>query len=66
MRGRKEYKNWFKLILGSWVLISPWVLGFSGITFAKWSNVVAGIVLVLLPLWEMFSDEKYPHNEERS
>lgn len=35
-------------IAGLWVLISPWVLAFSGIGSATWNNVIIGIVVALL------------------
>jgi hypothetical protein len=47
-------KHWIALILGFWVLISPWVLGASDITLIKWSNVVAGIIITLLSVWFIF------------
>ena len=46
--------RWIELVAGLWVIASPWILGFSGITLAKWSNVIAGVVIVLIPFWEIF------------
>ena len=46
--------RWTELVLGLWVLISPWVLGFSTISLAKWSSVLVGIILVLAAVWERF------------
>jgi hypothetical protein len=45
---------WIQLIVGIWILISPWLLGFSSISVAKWSNVAAGLILVLIALWSLF------------
>lgn len=49
--------NWIQLILGVWVLISPWVLGFAELTPALWSNVVAGAVVAIVALWALFGGE---------
>ncbi|KKU41613.1 MAG: hypothetical protein UX58_C0007G0054 [Candidatus Wolfebacteria bacterium GW2011_GWB2_46_69] len=49
-----NYLSWAKLILGVWVFVSPWVLGFSGYAFALWSNVIAGACIVVLTLWGLF------------
>lgn len=49
--------NWIQLILGVWVLISPWVLGFAALTPALWSNVVAGAVVAIVALWVLFGGE---------
>lgn len=46
--------QWVQLVIGTWVLVSPWILGFSGISIMKWSNVLAGVALVLLGAWRIF------------
>ncbi|RJP44086.1 hypothetical protein C4587_02395 [Candidatus Parcubacteria bacterium] len=64
--------NWALLALGCWVLISPWVLGFSSISIMKWSNVIAGIALVLINVWIIFgtrtegASSNEPADAERS
>jgi len=45
-------------IAGLWVIASPWVMGFSGLVLARWSNVFSGIVITLLSLWIWFGEEK--------
>ena len=49
-----NWLNWVKLVLGLWVAVSPWILGFSGITTALWSNVIAGALIVIFALWGLF------------
>ncbi len=46
--------NWLELFLGFWIVVSPWVLGFAGITLALWSNVIAGVLITIAALWELF------------
>jgi hypothetical protein len=46
-------KNWIPIVLGAWVLVSPWLLGFSDISLAKWSNVLCGLVLIIAGAWTM-------------
>ncbi len=48
-----------QLFLGLWLVISPWVLGFSSISIMKWSNVIVGTVIFLINLWAVF-DKKNP------
>ena len=52
--------NWIEFVLGIWILSSPWILGYWRITSALWSQVVAGVVLILLSLWRIVgvNDEK--------
>ena len=52
MEGVKEH--WTELIVGAFVLISPWLLGFSDITLARWGNVVCGLILILLNVWAIY------------
>src|SRR3954470_14305694 len=40
--------SWANVVLGVWLLISPFVLGFANTTVAMWSNVISGIVLGIL------------------
>ena len=49
-----KYSNWVQLVLGLWILVSPWILGFAGITTALWSNVIAGILVAIFAIWELF------------
>ena len=46
--------NWTQLIIGIWLIISPWILGFSSITLMKWGNIVVGLLLVLINIWTIF------------
>lgn len=42
--------NWVNVILGSWVVISPFVLGFSNLRAAMWNGVATGLAVLLLAL----------------
>lgn len=46
--------SWAQLILGIWVLVSPWVIGFADISAALWSNVIVGALVVIFALWQLF------------
>jgi hypothetical protein len=51
--------NWVQLILGIWIFVSPWVLNFSAIGAALWSNIIAGVLIGLSAFWElMITEEK--------
>ena len=43
--------SWVNVILGIWVLISPWVLGFHTFGRATTNNVVMGIIVIILAAW---------------
>jgi hypothetical protein len=46
--------SWVQLVLGLWVLVSPWVMGFADLTSALWSSVIAGALIVIFSLWQLF------------
>jgi hypothetical protein len=48
--------NWTGLAIGIIIIISPWVLGFSDISLAKWSNIIVGLALVLANAWIVFGE----------
>ncbi len=43
--------DWINIVLGAWVFISPWVLGFVGLAAIAWSAWIIGAVVVLLSAW---------------
>jgi hypothetical protein len=47
-------ERWTQLIIGAWVLVSPWLLGFSSISIMKWSNMLCGLALILINVWLMY------------
>jgi hypothetical protein len=49
--------NWAQLIFGIWIMASPWILGFSDITTALWSNAIFGILIVISALWQLFGSK---------
>jgi hypothetical protein len=38
-------------LLGAWLIVSPWVLGFSGSDVAVLTHVLAGIAAIVLAIW---------------
>lgn len=45
---RGFWLSWVMLLLGLWLIISPFVLGFGGLTRPMLSTLIAGIAVVLL------------------
>jgi len=56
----RKWQDWANLVLGLWLVLSPWILGFSGTSSATWNAVLLGLAVGLLsllrlqggPLWE--------------
>jgi len=43
----KRWQDWLALALGLWLLISPWLLGFSDVGVAAWNAVLVGVGIAL-------------------
>ena len=46
--------SWCNVVLGAWLIISPFVLGFSNAPVPAWHNIILGIVIGLLALSRAF------------
>jgi SPW repeat len=42
-----EWQEWFSGLLGVWVAIAPWFLGFVAASGAMWTHVLLGVVVIL-------------------
>jgi len=42
------WEEWTDVVLGAWLALSPWVLGFASLTALTWNAVIMGIVAVIL------------------
>jgi hypothetical protein len=48
-----EWEEWVNVILGAWVLVSPWIMGFAQNGPAPlWNHVVVGLLVGGLSLWD--------------
>ena len=54
------WEEWLNLIVGLWVLVSPWVLGFHGTTRPMAVHVVAGIAVAVLAAIELWMHSQIP------
>ena len=43
----RPWQEGITMALGTWLLVSPWVLGFSAIASMMWSAVVIGVLVVV-------------------
>src|SRR5215468_2689392 len=48
-----EWEEWLNLVVGLWVLVSPWVLGFADTT-AMWVHVVIGAIVAIIAAIELW------------
>jgi hypothetical protein len=53
----RAWEEWTEAVLGLWMVISPWMLGFGDM--ARTAAVVTGLVILALALWTLATDEDY-------
>lgn len=46
-----EWEDWVNLILGIWLFLSPWILGFTGMVNAAWCAWIVGALFFLIGIW---------------
>jgi len=46
-----KWEEWAEVALGAWLIVSPWVLGFTGSDAAVLTHVLAGIAAIVLAIW---------------
>jgi hypothetical protein len=56
----KPWEEWVNALLGLWLVISPWVLGFSTVPAPTWNAVLCGLVVLILSL-EATRPTRQPH-----
>jgi hypothetical protein len=47
----KPSERWTSVVIGAWLIISPWVLGFAGNFLVKWSSILCGIIIGGMNVW---------------
>jgi hypothetical protein len=57
--------SWVNAVLGLWVMISPWVLGYAHNRVAMWDNVIVGMVVIVLACWSALATESEMGDSER-
>ena len=55
-----EWHDWANGVLGVWLVVSPWILGFSALTAALWNHIVVGVLIVALAAWELWEVRQTP------
>jgi SPW repeat len=42
----KYWRNLATILAGAWLLVSPWVMNYHDMQYAKWSAVAVGVILI--------------------
>lgn len=55
----KAWEEWSELILGLWLIASPWALSFSTMREQRVNAVFVGLIVAILALWVLLTDKDY-------
>jgi hypothetical protein len=56
-----EWEEWVSLVLGLWLIIAPWVLGFAGSAGPLWTHLVLGVVVAAVSCWALWEYRRRSH-----
>ena len=43
--------DWINVVIGLWLIIAPFILGYTAIGAAMWNDIIVGIVVVVFEVW---------------
>lgn len=49
----RSWEEWINVILGTWLVICPWIIGISAST-ARMNFIVAGVIMMVLAFYEIW------------
>ena len=49
-----EWEEWVAMILGLWLIVAPWICGFSGLSHAVTTFVVLGLIIAVASISELW------------
>ena len=61
----RDWEEWLNVLMGAWLIVSPWLLGFPH-TRAMHLSIGFGAVIVLLALLDLFLHYEKRHPDEMS
>jgi hypothetical protein len=53
--GTDRTLDWINAIIGVWLIVAPFVLGYSALTTALWNDIIVGAVVLVLGVWAALS-----------
>jgi hypothetical protein len=47
----QQWEEWVNTALAAWLIVSPYLLGFTGLTYALWNQLIVGVLVGGLAIW---------------
>jgi hypothetical protein len=48
-----KWNSWVIVALGVWLVLAPWILGFSAFNLAAWNSVLMGVLAIIFSFWNL-------------
>jgi hypothetical protein len=55
------WEEWANLVLGLWLIASPWIVGFAASTGALWTHVILGVLVAAVSAWAVWDQRQDLH-----
>jgi hypothetical protein len=56
-----EWEEWVNMALGAWLIIAPWILGFTANVNAFGTHVAIGVLVAAVSAWAVWDVRRTPH-----
>jgi hypothetical protein len=53
-----RWLSWTNVLLGLWLIVAPFILGYTEITAALWNDIIVGIGIAALGTWSALAAPK--------
>ncbi|MCD9148772.1 SPW repeat protein [Pseudophaeobacter flagellatus] len=47
----RKWEEWLDIVLGVWLVASPWIVGFTYSQMAMWIAIACGVVIAAMGIW---------------
>lgn len=49
----QQWEEWINLVLGVWLILAPFILGFTQLQAALWNHLIVGALIVAGAVWSL-------------
>lgn len=49
------WEEWINVVVGLWLIASPWLLTYAGMASMTWNQVIVGLAVVALAAWDVWT-----------
>lgn len=60
-----SWPSWVNLLIGIWLVLAPFALGYSASTVTMWNEILTGIVIIALAAFAAFSSSPTDRMDDR-